>query len=129
MFPAISFPNYLPFYFWWNTSIIEWKGAEAMASADIRAMISAKQEKSNNGKKLVLKDIHRNLIIALTALPVYGKEVRDEEILTIIINGGVTSTVLERIRDHYNARLKSKELKKVKGEVVDADGYRVLVPR
>lgn len=101
-----------------------------MASADIRAMISEKQKnKNSSGKKLVLKDIHRSLIVALTALPVYGKDVRDEDILTIIINGGVTSTVLDRIKDHYNARLKSKEIKKVKGEVVDTDGYTVLVPR
>lgn len=100
-----------------------------MASVDIRAMISEKEKQNASGKKLVLKDIHRSLIVALTALPVYGKEVRDEEILTIIINGGVTSTTLDRIKDHYNARLKAKELKKVKGEVVDTNGYMVLVPR
>lgn len=98
-----------------------------MASVDIKAMISKKNAK--NGTKLALKDIHRNLIIALNALPVYGKEVRDEEILTIIINGGVSSTYMDRMRDHFNARVSSKEIKKVKGEYRDTDGFLVLVPR
>lgn len=98
-----------------------------MGAIDIKAMITKKQQKK--GTKLVLKDIHRNLIIALNALPVYGKEVRDEEILTIIINGGVSSTYMDRIRDHYNARVSSKEIKKVKGEYRDTDGFLVLVPR
>lgn len=97
-----------------------------MASVDIKAMITKKNSKNT---KLVLKDIHRNLIIALNALPVYGKEVRDEEILTIIINGGVSSTYLDRIKEHFAARVANKEIKKVKGEYRDTDGFMVLVPR
>ena len=98
-----------------------------MASVDIKAMLQKKQDKKNS--KLVMKDINRGLIIALTALPVYGKEVRDEEILSIIINGGVKSDcVYDQIRDNCNKRLQNKEIKKVKGEYRDADGFLVLVP-
>lgn len=100
-----------------------------MAIADVRAMIADKRKKSESGKKLVLKDIHRNLIIALTALPVYGKEVRDEEILSIIINGGVISPVMERMRNKFTERVNAGEIKKVKGEYRDADGFIVLAPK
>lgn len=101
-----------------------------MASVDIRAMIAKKSEAKQNGKKLVLKDINRDLIIALTALPVYGKEVRDEEILSIIINGGVQSSYYDRIKKTFNERLEKKEIKKAKnGNCVDTDGFLVLIPR
>lgn len=98
-----------------------------MASADIKAMILKKQN-HKDGKKTVLKDIHRDLIVALTALPIYGKEVRDEEILSIIINGGVRNSVYDRIVERFNTRLKNKEIKKVKGEYRDQNGFIVLVP-
>lgn len=100
-----------------------------MASVDIRAIIAKKQDERNQKSRLVLRDINRDLIIALTALPVYGKEVRDEEILTIIINGGVKSNCLDRIKTTFEDRVKSKDIKKVKGEYRDNDGFLVLVPR
>lgn len=96
-------------------------------TVDIRAMLQKKHEKKNS--KLVMKDVNRGLIIALTALPVYGKEVRDEEILSIIINGGAKSNcVYDQIKDNFNKRLQNKEIKKVKGEYRDTDGFLVLVP-
>lgn len=98
-----------------------------MASADIRALLEKKREKKSS--KLVMKDIHRDLIIALTALPVYGKEVRDEEILSIIINGGVTSSYIDKIKNTFDKRVADKEIKKVKGEYRDTEGFLVLVPR
>lgn len=99
-----------------------------MASADIRAIIAKKQSKKNSSK-LVLKDIHRDLIIALTALPVYGKEVRDEEILSIIINGGLQTSYYDRIKKNFKTRVDSKEIKKAKGEYRDTEGFLVLAPR
>lgn len=98
-------------------------------ATDIRAMIAKKQAEKMKNSRLVLKDVNRDLITALLALPVYGKEARDEEILTIIINGGVESTCMEKIRDNFNNRLEKHEIKKVKGEYRDSDGFLVLVPR
>ncbi len=98
-------------------------------SLDIRAMISKKQEDKINKNKLVLRDVNRDLLIALTALPVYGKDVRDEEILTIIINGGVRTSCYQTIKERFNERLVNKEIKKVKGEYRDDKGFLVLVPR
>lgn len=98
-----------------------------MASVDIRALLEKKREKKSS--KLVMKDIHRDLIIALTALPVYGKEVRDEEILSIIINGGVSSSYIDKIKANFDKRVSNKEIKKTKGEYRDTDGFLVLIPR
>ena len=100
-----------------------------MASVDIRAMIEKKQADKIKGSKLVLKDVNRSLIIALLALPVYGKEARDEEILSIIINGGVRTPYIDKIRDDFNEKIKKHEIKKVKGEYRDSEGFLVLVPR
>ena len=96
--------------------------------SDIRSMLLAKSE---NKKKLVLKDVNRDLIIALLAIPVYGKEARDEEILSVIINSGAVQAnkYIEQIRARYNERLKNKEIKRTKTGVRDLDGFRVLVPR
>ena len=105
------------------------KGSNIMASVNIRAMIAKKQEEKMKSSHLVMKDVNRDLIVALLALPVYGKEARDDEILTIIINGGVESTYLDKIRDNFNSRVEKHEIKKVKGEYRDADGFLVLVPR
>lgn len=99
-----------------------------MATVDIRAMIAKKQQDKVKGSKLVMKDINRDLIVALLALPVYGKEVRDEEILSIIINGGVTSSHFERMKSNFNKRLEAGEIKKTKGEYRDKEGFIVLVP-
>ena len=99
-------------------------------SIDVKAMLMAKSE----GKKksqVVLKDVNRDLIVALLAIPVYGKEARDEEILSVIINAGTAniSDTIGRIRENYNKRVKAKQIKKTKNGVVDTDGFMVLVPR
>ena len=100
-----------------------------MASIDIKAMITKKQNDKMKASKLVIKDINRELITALIALPVYGKDVRDEEILTIIINGGVQAPLMDRIRSDFSKKLDKGEVKKVKGEYRDPEGFLVLVPR
>ena len=97
---------------------------------DVRAMLQAKSEKKAQ-KHLVLKDVNRDLIIALFAIPVYGKEARDEEILSVIINAGSAeiSGLMGRIRADYDQRVKDKKIKKTKDGVRDTDGFMVLVPR
>lgn len=106
-----------------------WEGLCTIVATDIRAMIAKKQAEKMKDSHLVLKDVNRDLITALLALPVYGKEARDEEILTIIINGGVTSNYMEKIRGDFTAKVESHEIKKVKGEYRDSEGFLVLVPR
>lgn len=100
-----------------------------MASVDIRAAIMKKQNDKIKKTRVMLDDVNKELIIALTALPVYGKEVRDEEILTLIINGGVQSSYLERMKKRFKAELESGEVKKVKGEYRNKDGFIVLAPK
>ena len=97
---------------------------------DVRAMLQAKSEKKAQ-KHLVLKDVNRDLIIALFAIPVYGKEARDEEILSVIINAGSAeiSDLMGRIWADYDQRVKDKKIKKTKDGVRDTDGFMVLVPR
>lgn len=97
---------------------------------DVRAMLQAKSDKKAQ-KHLVLKDVNRDLIIALFAIPVYGKETRDEEILSVIINAGSAeiSDLMGRIRADYDQRVKDKKIKKTKDGVRDTDGFMVLVPR
>ena len=98
-------------------------------AADIRAML-AKKNSNKESKHLVMKDINRDLITALLAIPIYGKEARDEEILSIIINGGVVTKSIEKIVAAYNERIKNKELKKNKsGDIVDSEGFMVMVPK
>ncbi|WP_300943832.1 hypothetical protein [uncultured Duncaniella sp.] len=98
-------------------------------ATDIRALIAKKQEGKLKDSRLVLKDVNRDLITALLALPVYGKEARDDEILTIIINGGIDTSYMDKIRDNFTGRLERHEVKKVKGEYRDSEGFLVLVPR
>lgn len=100
-----------------------------MANFDIKSAIMKKQDDRMKKSKLTLTDVNRSLIIALTALPVYGKDVRDEEILTLIINGGVQSTYLDKMRDNFKRRLDAKEIKKTKDGYRDSDGFLVLQPR
>lgn len=100
-----------------------------MANFDIKSAIMKKQDDRMKKSKLTLTDVNRSLIIALTALPVYGKDVRDEEILTLIINGGVQSTYLDKMRDSFKRRLEAKEIKKTKDGYRDMDGFLVLQPR
>lgn len=97
---------------------------------DVRAMLQAKSEKKAQ-KHLVLQDVNRDLIIALFAIPVYGKEARDEEILSVIINAGAAeiSDLMTKIRSDYDQQVKAKKIKKTKDGVRDTDGFMVLVPR
>lgn len=102
-------------------------------SVSIRELLQSKENKKANNE-LVLKDINRDLIVALLAIPVYGKNARDEEILSIIINAGSSASTsrnkyLEKFREHYNQLLKEKKIKKTKTGVRDTDGFLVLVPR
>lgn len=99
-------------------------------SVDIRSMLLKKQEGKKT--KLVLKDVNRNLLISLLCLPVYGKEARDEEILSVIINAGAPvdmADTMTKIREHYNKLVADKKVKKTKTGVRDTDGFLVLVPR
>ena len=99
-------------------------------SVNVKALLTAKSE--NKAKsQLVMKDVNRDLIIALLAIPVYGKEARDEEILSVIINAGAAdvSDIMLRIREEYDKKVKEKRVKKTKNGVVDTDGFMVLVPR
>ena len=99
-------------------------------AADVRAMLLAKSE-SKKSSQVVMKDVNRDLIVALLAIPVYGKEARDEEILSVIINAGAAevSDLIGKIRADYNQRVKDKKIKKTKEGVRDTDGFMVLVPR
>ncbi len=99
-------------------------------SVNVKALLAAKFE--NKAKsQLVMKDVNRDLIVALLAIPVYGKEARDEEILSVIINAGAAdvSDIMLRIREEYDKKVKEKRVKKTKNGVVDTDGFMVLVPR
>ena len=101
--------------------------------ADVRTLLMKKAEKKAN-TTLTMKDVNRDLIIALLAVPVYGKEARDEEILSIIINAGRKMSdkmdiLMDRIRENYDRRVADKKIKKTKIGTVDEDGYLVLVPR
>ena len=99
-------------------------------SVNVKALLTAKSE--NKAKsQLVMKDVNRDLIVALLAIPVYGKEARDEEILSVIINAGAAdvSDIMLRIREEYDKKVKEKRVKKTKSGVVDTDGFMVLVPR
>lgn len=99
-------------------------------AVDVRAMLMAKSEGKKN-TQVVMKDVNRDLIVALLAIPVYGKEARDEEILSVIINAGAAevSDLIGKIRANYNQRVKEKKIKKTKEGVRDTDGFMVLVPR
>ena len=103
-----------------------------MATIDVRAMLLKKDREKNPGR-LTVRDVNRSLIISLLAIPVYGKEARDEEILSVIINAGKvadTSGCMERIRASYDQMVKDKKIKKAKGgEIRDTDGFWVLEPR
>ncbi|MCM1230285.1 MAG: hypothetical protein NC489_09130 [Ruminococcus flavefaciens] len=99
-------------------------------SVDVRAMLLAKkEEKKSTG--LVMKDVNRDLITSLLAISVYGKDARDEEILSVIINAGANVNPLyNRICAAYEEKVKSRKVTKGKDGVVrDTDGFAVLVPK
>lgn len=96
----------------------------------IKAILMKKQEKRE--RKLVMQDVNADLIVALMAIPVYGKEARDEEILSIIINSGSLTfqSMIDKIKDEFNKNVKEKKLKKSKdGFLRDKDGFIHLKPR
>lgn len=98
--------------------------------ADVRAMIMAKKaEKNSTG--LVMKDVNRDLITSLLAISVYGKDARDEEILSVIINAGSdVNPLFEKICKAYEQKVKDKKVKKSKdGTVRDLEGFIVLAPQ
>lgn len=96
----------------------------------IKAILMKKQEKRE--RKLVMQDVNVDLIVALMAIPVYGKEARDEEILSIIINSGSLTfqSMIDKIKEEFNKNVKEKKLKKSKdGFLRDKDGFIHLKPR
>ena len=98
---------------------------------DVKSLLLKKSEKKAQ-TRLVMKDVNRDLLIALLAIPVYGKDARDEEILSVIINAGHSEAdeIMARIRAAYDEKVAAKKIKKLKGgAVVDDEGYYVLVPR
>lgn len=99
-------------------------------SANVREMLmKKKEEKQSTG--LVMKDVNRDLITALLAISVYGKEARDEEILSVIINAGAdVNPLYNQICALYEKKVKEKKVSKGKdGTVRDKDGFMVLVPK
>lgn len=99
---------------------------------EIRSILMKKQNEKTKHNRLVLKDVNADLITALLAVPVYGKDARDEEILSIIINAGTLSfqSVISKIKKEFEEKLKGKQLKKSKdGFVRDKEGFIVLKPR
>ena len=98
--------------------------------ANVRAMLEEKRRK-NPGKKLMMVDVNRPLVTALLSLSVYGKEARDEEILSVIINAGNNEVAryLRELRNRYSELLKDKKVKKTKDGVFDDEGFMVLVPK
>lgn len=100
-------------------------------AVDIRAMITDKEARKES-RKLVLKDVNRDLIVALLGISIYGKEARDEDIMNIIIHNGVAVRVdkrYDKIKDNYSAKVKNKEIKRTKTGVRDKNGFLVLVPK
>ena len=99
---------------------------------DIRSMIL---DRHKNKTKLAFKDVNRPLVTGLLALSVYGREARDEEILSIIINAGegalMDGGLMERIRTNYDTLVKEKKLKKEKDGTtrLKDTGFQILVPR
>ena len=88
-----------------------------------------KKRKNREGKHLVMKDVNRELIVSLLAIPVYGKDVRDEEILSVILNASKPrglADFIERICDDFDRRVEAGEIKRQKGVYRDEDGFMVL---
>ena len=99
-------------------------------SANVRAMLMAKKEEKK-ATGLVMKDVNRDLITSLLAISVYGKDARDEEILSVSINAGCsTNPLFDKICDIYDKKIKGHKVTKSKdGTVRDQDGFALLVPK
>lgn len=102
-------------------------------SVDVLSKIAKKSESRNKEAKSALVDINHDLIVAITGIGLYGKEARDEEILSIILNAGTIQSLdkmLQRVKENYNNLIKTKKLKKGKdGYMRDEDGFIRLTPR
>lgn len=99
---------------------------------DVLTLIMEKSNQNHNNTHIALKDVNKDLIVTLMALPLYGKAVRDEEILSVIINAGPSrlEQTLEQIKTRFEERLKAKEIKKGKdGYYHQKNGLIVLNPR
>ena len=99
-------------------------------NAQIEALLMKKHNKQKP-KQLMLQDVNRDLIVALLAVPVYGKDARDEEILSIIINSGTMTlrTLVGDIKKEFESKVKAKTLKKGKdGFMRDKEGFIHLKP-
>lgn len=108
--------------------------AGSATANQIASLIEKKQADKKNRTKLTLQDVNRGLIEALTALHIYGKEVRDEEVLSLIINqssqsGQSRNTLLVKMSKRFQDRKSRGEIKKVKGVYRDSNGFRVLEPK
>lgn len=97
---------------------------------DVKAMIAEKASKKKSSQ-LVMKDVNRSLITALLAISVYGKDARDEEILSVIINAGKDKNPwMKTFRENYEKKLAEKSIKRGKDGVYrDEDGFIVLIPK
>ena len=91
----------------------------------IRALLLKKHEKQENEKRMVLEDVNQDLIIALLAVPIYGKDARDEDILSIIINSGTMTlqTALSKIKEEFADWIYADPKRR------DKDGFIHLKPR
>lgn len=95
--------------------------------ADIKALI---QKRNSKHGRLTMKDVNHDLLISLLATSVYGREARDEEILTAIINAGSPGAArLEAIRADIDVMTKGEKLKKTKMGWVNSKGHIVIMPK
>lgn len=73
-------------------------------------------------------DLNKPLILSLFAIDVYGKDGNDEEVIRVIIGGGVSKSRLEVFERCWDEASQSKKFKKGKdGRYYDGD-MRVLRP-
>lgn len=101
-------------------------------AVDIISMINKKDNDNHVSKKLIMEDINHDLIISLLAIPIYGKQARDEEILSVIINSGKSkrSIKLNELKSSFDNDIKTKTVKKCKdGQYQNSDGFTVLATR
>lgn len=100
---------------------------------DIKAILLKKQQDRMKNKSLVFQDVNRPLVTALLGISIYGKDARDDDIMTIIINGSVgghDTDIMTQIKDHHDGLVKDKQLKKGKdGMYRNKDGFIILTPR
>lgn len=100
---------------------------------DIKAMLLKKQQDRMKNKSLVFQDVNRPLVLALLGISVYGKDARDEDIMSIIINGTTDvhdDDIVDQIKTNHDKLVKGKQLKKGKdGMYRNKEGFIILTPR